>query len=93
MRIYEPTNCCHAVNMEIALQLQSGSTESSTMGALEVHRCNNNVTPFTVFYKFLAAPVFEAGGDFVTQAHLRVLSTKFPVLLVGCHSDIGFPSQ
>lgn len=73
--------------MELVLQSQSGTAESSAMEALEVHYYNNcerySVMLFMVFYVF--------GNTCLQNRFCQQLQLLFP--MAGCHSGIGFPSQ
>lgn len=92
--------CSSSVEAEMTPQSQSGSTVY-TMGTLKIHCCSvseccSHLTPFTVSYLFLAAPIFKVGGSFIAQDLLLGSVSGFCSyfqLLAGCHSDIEFLSQ
>lgn len=59
------------MDIEEALQSQSGTIASSIVGALEGHCCNNcgcySVMLLMDLYQFLAGPVFKASGGLIAQ--------------------------
>lgn len=80
-------------DMKVALQFQSGSTESTAMEAPEFHCCSNcecSVMLFILFYKVLAAPIFKASGFFIAQGLPAVAAFSS---LTGWHNGVGFLSQ